>query len=41
MTSDGKSTKTKVVDLDENNIFVVDDFFHLKSFDVPTVWLKF
>jgi hypothetical protein len=40
MTSDEKSTKTKVVDLDEN--FVFDDFFvWKKSFDVPTVWLKF
>ena len=27
MTSDGKSTKTKVVDLNENYNFVVDDFF--------------
>ena len=27
MTSDGKSTKTKVIDLDENYNFVVDDFF--------------
>ena len=26
-TSDGKSTKTKVVDLYENYNFVVDDFF--------------
>ena len=34
MTSDGKSTKTKVVDLDENYDFIVDDFFiwnHLLS----------
>ena len=34
MTSDGKSTKTKVVDLDETYNFVVDDFFiwnHLRS----------
>ena len=26
MTSDGKSTKTKVIDLDENYNFVVNDF---------------
>ena len=25
--SNGKSTKTKVVDLDENNNFLVDEFF--------------
>ena len=34
MTSDWKSTKIKVVDLDENNNFVVDEFFirnHLRS----------
>ena len=34
MSSDGKSTKTKVGDLDENYNFVVDDFFiwnHLMS----------
>jgi hypothetical protein len=42
MTSDGKSTKTKVVDLDENYNFVVDDFFiWKKSFDVSTIWLNF
>jgi hypothetical protein len=41
MTSDGKSIKTKVVDLDENYNFVVDDLFHLKSFEIPKVWLKF
>jgi hypothetical protein len=41
MTSDIESIENKVVDLDENYNFVVDDFFHLKSFDVPTVWLKF
>ena len=41
MTSDGKSTKTKVVDLDKNYNFVDDDFFHLKLLDVPTVLLKF
>jgi len=26
MTSDGKSTETKVIDLDENYNFVVNDF---------------
>jgi hypothetical protein len=34
MISDGKSIKIKVVDLDENNNFVVDEFFiwnHLGS----------
>jgi hypothetical protein len=27
MTSDDKTTNIKVVDLDQNNNFVVDDFF--------------
>jgi hypothetical protein len=34
MTLDGKSTKTKTVDLDKNCNFVVDEFFiwnHLRS----------
>jgi hypothetical protein len=41
MTLDGKSTKTKTVDLDKNCNFVVDEFFYLKSFEVAKVWLKF
>ena len=32
MTSDGETTKTKVVDLEKLSNFVVDNFFHLKSF---------
>jgi hypothetical protein len=42
MTLDGKSTKTKVIDLHENYIFVVDEFFFiLRSSNVLKVWLKF
>jgi hypothetical protein len=36
-----KSIKIKVVDLDENYKSVIDDLFHLKSFKLPKVWLKF
>jgi len=31
MTSDGETTKTKVVDLQELYNFIVDNLFHLKS----------
>jgi hypothetical protein len=41
MTSDNKIIKTKVVDRDENFNFVVNDFFHLKSFKFLKVWRKF
>ena len=36
-----KSTKTKVIYLDENYNFVVDDFFYLKSFKALKVSHKF
>jgi len=39
MTSDGKSTKTKVVDLSKNYSFVVDDVL-IEIIEVIKVWLK-
>jgi hypothetical protein len=39
-TSDGETTNIKVVDLDQNNNFVVDDFFYLKSFRVLNIHFK-
>jgi len=41
MISDGKLTKTKVVDFNRSYNFIVVDFFHLKSFEVLKVWFKF
>ena len=38
---DGEMTKTKVLDLNEFSNYVVDNFFHLKSFNVPKFCLKF
>ena len=39
MSSNGKTTKTKFVDLNENYNFVVDDFF-IEFVTVPNIYFK-
>jgi len=40
MTSVGETTNIKVVDLDQNNNIVVDDFFYLRSFMILNILFK-